>query len=229
MGAARKDDQPGLTLDLKAFQRDGALRLPALFDSARVEALRELPTSGPGVRLHDARLHDLITPATEAATALMRAQARPVRAVVFDKTADANWLVAWHQDRTICVAERVEAEGFGPWSRKNGALHVAPPVSILERMVTLRIHLDHVGPDNAPLRAALGSHCIGVVSAADAAARAATFAQVVCLAAAGDVWAYATPILHASDRSRTPIRRRVLQVDYASADLPGGLTWAGVG
>lgn len=228
MGAAREDDQPGLTLDLKAFHRDGAQHLPGLFDRARVEALRELPTSGPGVRLHDSRLHDLITPATEAATALLSAPARPVRAVLFNKTANANWQVAWHQDRTICVAERVEVAGFGPWSRKDGTLHVAPPVSILERMVTLRIHIDPVGPDNAPLRAALGSHCIGPVPAADAAARAATFTQAICLAETGDVWAYATPILHASDRSRTPSRRRVLQVDYASADLPGGLTWAGV-
>jgi Phytanoyl-CoA dioxygenase (PhyH) len=229
VGAAREDDQPGLTLDLETFQRDGALYLPSLLGDARVDAIRELPTAGPGVRLHDARLHDLIAPATEAATALLGAPARPVRAVLFDKTADANWLVAWHQDRTICVAERVEVEGFGPWSRKDGALHVAPPVSILERMVTLRIHIDAVGLDNAPLRAALGSHCIGLVPAADAAARAATFTQAVCLAEPGDVWAYATPILHASDRSRTPLRRRVLQVDYASADLPGGLIWAGVG
>lgn len=229
MGAAREDDQPRLTLDLKAFQRDGALHLPGLFGEAQVDAFRELPTSGPGVRLNDARLHDLIAPATEAATALLGAPARPVRAVLFDKTADANWLVAWHQDRTICVVERVEVEGFGPWSRKDGALHVAPPVSILERMVTLRIHIDPVGPDNAPLLAALGSHRIGRVSASEAATRAATFTQVVCLAEPGDVWAYATPILHASDRSRTPLRRRVLQVDYAVADLPGGLAWAGVG
>ena len=28
-----------------------------------------------------------------------------------------------------------------------------------------------------------------------------------------DIWAYRTPILHTSDRARTPTRRRVLQVD----------------
>ena len=215
-------------LDLQAFQCEGALRLPGLFAAGQMDALYELPTDGPGVRLRDPRLHDLIAPATTAASTLLAAPARPVRAVLFDKTPEANWLVAWHQDRTISVQVRVETPGFGPWSRKDGALHVAPPVRVLEGMATLRIHLDPVGPGNAPLRVALGSHRIGLVPAAEAAARAAAFPQAECLAEPGDVWAYATPILHASDRSRTPARRRVLQVDYATADLPGGLAWAGV-
>jgi len=216
-------------VDMAAFRRDGALRLPGLFDAAQIEALRRLPTEGPGARLHDARLPGMIAPATAAASSLLGAPARPVRAVLFDKTAEANWLVAWHQDRTICVQARVEVEGFGPWSRKDGALHVAPPVSVLEGMATLRIHIDPVGPDNAPLKAALGSHRVGLVPAAEAASRAAAFPLAVCLAQPGDVWAYSTPILHASERSNAPARRRVLQVDYTVADLPGGLAWAGVG
>lgn len=45
---------------------------------------------------------------------------------------------------------------------------------------------------------------------------------------AGDIWAYATPILHASDAALDPKARRVLQVDYAAFDLPGGLEWSGL-
>lgn len=52
--------------------------------------------------------------------------------------------------------------------------------------------------------------------------------QFACLAAAGDMWAYATPILHASSAATQPRRRRVLQVDYAAIDLPGGLEWLGI-
>jgi hypothetical protein len=151
-----------------------------------------------------------------------------VRAVMFDKTPEANWAVAWRQDRTLPVADRVEVEGFGQWSTKDGLLHVAPPFAILARMVTLRIHLDPVDAANAPLRAALGSHRLGRVAAEDAAARAAEHPVIDGLADAGDVWAYATPILHASDRAQPPRRRRVLQVDYADFDLPGGLGWAGL-
>jgi len=44
----------------------------------------------------------------------------------------------------------------------------------------------------------------------------------------GDVWLYATPILHASDAAVEPLHRRVLQVDYAADWLPGGLEWLGI-
>jgi hypothetical protein len=50
----------------------------------------------------------------------------------------------------------------------------------------------------------------------------------VCLAEAGDIWLYATPIVHASEAAHVPAHRRVLQVDFAAGDLPGGLTWFGV-
>jgi hypothetical protein len=95
-------------------------------------------------------------------------------------------------------------------------------------MITLRVHLDPVDGGNAPLRAALGSHRLGRVAAENAAVSAAEHPVIDCLAQLGDVWAYATPILHASDRAEPPRRRRVLQVDYADFDLPGGLAWAGL-
>jgi hypothetical protein len=50
----------------------------------------------------------------------------------------------------------------------------------------------------------------------------------LCLAEAGDVWLYAKPILHGSERAKRAERRRVLQVDYAAGELPGGLKWLGV-
>ncbi len=48
-------------------------------------------------------------------------------------------------------------------------------------------------------------------------------AMFACLAASGDVWAYATPILHASRRSTSKGPRRVLQVDYSAERLPDPL------
>ncbi len=41
-----------------------------------------------------------------------------VRAIYFDKTSEANWSVAWHQDKTIAVKEKVNIPGFEPWSIK---------------------------------------------------------------------------------------------------------------
>ena len=38
----------------------------------------------------------------------------PVRAIYFDKSSDANWLVPWHQDLTLALRARAEVSGFGP-------------------------------------------------------------------------------------------------------------------
>lgn len=214
-------------MERETFVRDGAVLLPGLFDAAALEPLLSIPPEGPGLRLHTG-IAPVIAPATAAASRLLGSTAFPVRAVLFNKTPDSNWIVAWHQDRTIPVTARIETPGFGPWSRKDGLLHVMPPVSVLERMATLRIHLDDVGTDNAPLRVALGSHRLGLTVAREAAFIAAKHEIIECRARRGDVWAYSTPILHASERSRIDGERRVLQVDYATEDLPDGLHWVGV-
>ena len=233
MGAAGEDDLAAV-IDREAFERDGALHLPRRLARAEVEGLRILADARiggrPGARLgREPVLAPLLGSdgaVGRVASALTSPTARPVRAVVFDKTAEANWSVAWHQDRTIPVRQRLEVDGFGPWSSKDGRLHVAPPFEILARMVTLRIHLDPVDKANAPLWIALGSHRLGRVAAGDAALAAERHPVEVCLAGAGDIWAYRTPILHASDISTGTGRRRVLQVDYADFDLPGGLCWS---
>ena len=85
----------------------------------------------------------------------------PVRAVLFDKRPEANWLVPWHQDLSVVVAKRVDAVGWGQWSEKDGMVHVQPPVSMLESMLTVRLHLDDCGEDNGPLRVLPGSHRLG--------------------------------------------------------------------
>ena len=95
-------------------------------------------------------------------------------------------------------------------------------------MVTIRIHLDHVADDNAPLLTAPGSHRLDLVRVDAIEAAVARCGIRRCIARAGDIWVYATPILHASEAAETPRARRVLQVDYAAFDLPGGLLWSGI-
>ncbi|GLH79045.1 hypothetical protein SSBR45G_39540 [Bradyrhizobium sp. SSBR45G] len=95
-------------------------------------------------------------------------------------------------------------------------------------MVTLRVHLDAVPGGNAPLLIAPGSHRLGRIAEADVPAVVARCGTAVCCAEPGDIWLYATPILHASEPSVHPGHRRVLQVDFAADELPGGLAWLGV-
>ncbi len=217
------------------FARDGACRLPGAATpllAALAELFAGLSPQRAGHRLEgDPIVRALTAPGgllQGLAAARIGPAARAVRAIAFDKSPDANWALGWHQDRTIAVAARHAVDGFGPWTTKAGILHVAPPFALLADMLTMRIHLDPVPADNAPLLIAPGSHRLGLVAEqdmADAVARCGTYA---CHAGRGDVWLYATPILHASERARSGRRRRVLQLDFAAADLPPPLVWRGV-
>jgi hypothetical protein len=151
--------------------------------------------------------------------------ARPVRVLYFDKTAETNWAVPWHQDRTIAVNRRAEIDGYGPWSRKDGVDHVEPPLPVLASMLTLRLFLDDCGEEDGPLEVALGSHRRGRVCAADLAKVVRQSAVFVACGQAGDVLVMKALAVHRSKRAVAPAHRRVLHVDYAVADLPLPLAW----
>jgi ectoine hydroxylase-related dioxygenase (phytanoyl-CoA dioxygenase family) len=219
------------------FEQDGALCVAGALSAPILVDLRERAESilnhRLGVRLYGEDMPQSVLAADgvigRIAAAILGDDAMAVRAILFDKTAESNWAVPWHQDRTIAVRERREVAGFGPWSTKAGVAHVEPPFETMARMVTLRAHLDDCGEHNAPLLIAPGSHHLGRIPAGDAAAVAENLAPIACHARAGDVWIYSTPILHASERTRVPGRRRVLQIDYTAMPLPSGLEWLGVG
>lgn len=82
--------------------------------------------------------------------------------------------------------------------------------------LTLRAHLDDVPATNAPLLIAPGSHLHGRFAINDAQKVIELCGTEACLAEAGDIWLYATPILLASERAANPASRRVFLVDYAA-------------
>ena len=148
----------------------------------------------------------------------------PVRGILFDKIPDANWKVPWHQDVTIAVQERVEAEGYGPWSMKADVLHVQPPAEVLEHMISVRLHLDVCGEDNGALRVIPGSHRHGRIPEEQIPTMRET-PEVVCAVGVGGALLMRPLLLHASSPSRVPGHRRVVHLDFASVQLPNGMRW----
>jgi hypothetical protein len=215
------------------LERDGAVHLPAILSAPQCESLIErLNAFGQvrsGIRLSRIKgLADLIEPVSAIARERLGAAAGPVQAVLFDKSPLHNWALGWHQDRTIALRERIAQPGFGQWTVKSGIVHAVPPFHFLARMLTARIHLDRADADNAPLRIAPASHRLGPISEDRIAAVVERCGEIACPADSGDLWLYATPVLHASARASTPRRRRVLQVLYSADRLPGGLRWLGI-
>lgn len=148
-----------------------------------------------------------------------------VQAIFFDKTPAANWKVAWHQDVTIPVQAQVETAGFGPWSDKNGVPHVQADTGTLERMLIVRIHLDRCDSDNGPLRVIPQSHRRGRLTPDEIDGSKSTDREIEAWVPAGGLLLMSPLLLHASSPARRPAHRRVIHLEYAAGELPGGLSW----
>jgi ectoine hydroxylase-related dioxygenase (phytanoyl-CoA dioxygenase family) len=143
--------------------------------------------------------------------------AQPFRATLFDKSASANWLVAWHQDTALPMRAQVDAVGWGPWSTKAGVLHGHAPAVALARIVALRVSLDPSTDANGLLRVLPGTHVLGLLDD-DAVERLGRgISPVSCTVGAGGVVAMRPLLLHASSKSTSDARRRVLHIEYAAA------------
>jgi ectoine hydroxylase-related dioxygenase (phytanoyl-CoA dioxygenase family) len=148
-----------------------------------------------------------------------------VRGIFFNKTEEANWKVTWHQDLTIAVRERINLEGFGPWSSKDDVLHVQPPDEIMNSMLAIRVHLDESCADNGPLRVISASHKMGRLPPEQVTELAEGKAETCCVPKGG-AFLMKPMLLHASSKCTAPKPRRVIHLEFANSELPGGLEWA---
>ncbi|MBV1908488.1 MAG: phytanoyl-CoA dioxygenase family protein [Kangiellaceae bacterium] len=149
-----------------------------------------------------------------------------VRAIYFNKTNQNNWLVPWHQDKTVAVSKKFENDKWGPWSVKDGIHHVQPPLEVLNQMVTFRIHLDNTDKDNGALKILPNSHRLGILSHSDILKYTKGKIAVDCNATAGSALVIHPLLLHASSKASKPTQRRILHFEYSSYKLPKGIEWA---
>jgi ectoine hydroxylase-related dioxygenase (phytanoyl-CoA dioxygenase family) len=232
----RGDDRGNIAA---SFHENGYCITPRLISGHLVDQLRKaadrLFTAAGGARagLRDAVSRDEAFRAIanadcvrELANSVLGSSAFVVRSVLFDKTPEANWDVVWHQDVTIAVSKRVAVDGFGPWSIKGGVVNVQPPASVLERMVTIRLHLDDCGLDNGPLLVVPGSHQRGFVDVRTLDTGECDAQAIRCCAEAGMALVMYPLLLHASRKSAVANHRRVLHMDFAADQLPHPLRWA---
>lgn len=147
-----------------------------------------------------------------------------IKGILFNKTQKSNWKVPWHQDLTITVKNRVEVEGFGPWSIKGGVVNVQPRTDVLDRILAIRIHLDANDQQNGPLRVIPGSHLHGRLTS-EQIANWDKSGAVACLVPTGGALLMRPLIVHASSACQLPKSRRVIHLEYSSGDLPSGLRW----
>lgn len=219
-----------------SIQRDGfAISAGVLDEQSRLEFIRDieqwLVESPAGVRGLAAKVPSVAVLAASAAVRslvapLVGPEPKLVRSILFNKSSDANWQVAWHQDLAIAVASQGEIEGYSSWSVKEGVVHVQPPVQVLEQMLTVRLHLDAADGKNGALWVSPGSHRLGRLRASEAARAAEQNGKHLCAVQAGDALLFRPLILHASRKATSAQPRRVIHLEFAAASLPRPLAWA---
>jgi ectoine hydroxylase-related dioxygenase (phytanoyl-CoA dioxygenase family) len=160
------------------------------------------------------------------ADAWLGVDAIPLRATLFEKSAQSNWLVTWHQDTALPVSDRRHVPGWGPFSNKAGILHAIAPAAALNQIVAIRVHLDDSTVDNGPLRVLPGTHSRGVLADHEIDRFARTVTPVECTVAAGGLIAMRPLIIHASSKSRNDQPRRVIHFEYAASQRLAGMELA---
>lgn len=220
------------------LQRDGYAILPGVLDSAEIRSLinqlaAALQSDQPAVLRSRGQTYgsrDLITllpelcelprrsPFKQFITEVLGSKAGLVRALFFDKPPDRKWSLPWHKDRTIAVKENsLPSEQFRRPTMKAGIPHVEAPDWLLADMLTLRLHLDPMTPENGPLSVVPGSH---------RAEESATPVEIHT--GVGDVFAMRPLISHSSSlpHEGTTMHRRIVHLEFApSEELPDGYRW----
>lgn len=157
------------------------------------------------------------------------------KAIYFNKAEENNWSVANHQDVAINVAKdktskkaskiwKEKTEGYYGWTEKDEIVSVCPPEEIGKNRFTIRIHLDDANEKNGALKVIYGSHN-KVLSDAEISTITENSIPQLCEVASGGVQLMKPLVLHASGKSKTDKKRRVIHLEFASIALQKGLLW----
>lgn len=228
---------------LKQIERDGFCILPHVFDAAEVSQLRsriEIATTDDadsalksrGTVFAARNLIDSITDLIRLVEGNVLDQVLQqsignryglVRALYFDKPSSRSWNLPFHKDLTIAVKDNsLPTEVFSKPTHKAGIDHVEASQTLLENMLTLRIHLDKVTTANGPLDVIPGSHLSGKRNLeSDREA-------LKILVDEGDVLAMRPLLSHGSGHTDPEgnLRRRILHLEFAGTEhLPDGYQW----
>jgi len=147
-----------------------------------------------------------------------------VKSIYFDKPEKSNWYVAYHQDLTVSVDQKVELPDFGPWTTKQNQFAVQPPLHILENIFTIRIHLDDTDEHNGALKVVPKSHAKGIYRPETIDWN--TEKEEICTVEKGGIMIMKPLLLHGSNRTTNGKKRRVIHIEFSDMELPEALNWA---
>lgn len=209
---------------------DGFAVIANCFSESECEALIAKLGPSPGVGTRCLLDHDWCQDLAVSLRSRIAAAVPEIRSLgavqctFFNKSADNNWFVAFHQDRSVPVSAATSTKGSGG-SQKEGMTFVHGTDELLARMIAVRLHLDNSTPDNGPLRVIPGSHTAGTLSPHEIAVRRDLGNDRPLVIDRGGLILMRPLLLHASSKSRALTSRRVLHFLFAPRSQLDGLEW----
>lgn len=147
-----------------------------------------------------------------------------VKSIYFDKPATSNWVVPYHQDLTINLSEKIITDSFSNWTSKHNQVSAQPPISILENIFTIRIHLDDTTQENGAVKIIPRSHLKGIIQLTNN--EIDKNEEFICEVSKGSIMLMKPLTLHASTRTTNNKRRRVIHIEFSNQKLPNNLQWS---
>lgn len=205
------------------FHRRGYLTLSGVLDEARLNETRLKLEGELSPRAGDRRLLDyewcrdlanLINRHLVSAQVTTDSYVATL-CTYFNKSSESNWGVASHRDLSVPVKIRFEKPDWKNWTDKQRIPHVQPPVTFLRGMFAIRLNIDPSTPDNGAL----------IVSPSSHTSESAEKPTVLIKGAPGSALMMSPLLLHASRRSRTDAKRRVLHFLFGPAAPSPPVEW----
>jgi ectoine hydroxylase-related dioxygenase (phytanoyl-CoA dioxygenase family) len=110
---------------------------------------------------------------------------------------------------------------------KDKVHHVQLPIEILERMLTLRFHLDDADETNGALKILTKTHKFGRLNATKISELKSKNTTTLCKVKKGDCLLMKPLVLHSSSAGLSPKNRCVIHLEFSADVLPNGLQFYG--
>ena len=212
---------------IRTLEQDGFAVVPSIIPAETIssvaDALEQSRPSRKGAGIRNVLRIPALRALAESAAIFALAKtvlgenAVPIRATLFDKSADSNWLVLWHQDTALPLREKRNVAGWGPWSVKEGVICAHAPAKALQQVLAVRVHLDDSNEANGPLRVLPSTHKLGVLSDDQIEDLVKTTVAIECHVEIGGILLMRPLLVHASSKARSDAPRRVVHIEYAAS------------
>lgn len=202
----------------RKYKKDGFFVTHRIFDEAelfKIESnLNSIDTAGERIMLDHGWCRDIaLNIQSKIACDLEELSfLSPVQCTYFCKDEHKNWLVTWHQDRSLPLVD--DQKAHSAIRVKEGRRYHQPTEQELSRTIAIRLSIDDSHARNGGLKVIPSSHVNGILSSCEILSANTSKRAQTPHVLRGCALVMSPLLLHASSKADLPEQRRVLHFTY---------------